>query len=36
MDMAPVVDTFGMRLTSVGEYARGVLGERAGRRVGKG
>jgi uncharacterized protein YbjT (DUF2867 family) len=26
MDMAPVVDQFGIKLTSVDEYARGVLG----------
>jgi len=29
MDMAPVVEQFGIQLTSVDEYARGVLGERA-------
>jgi len=27
--MAPVVDTFGIKLTSVNEYARGVLGKAA-------
>ena len=26
IDMAPVVDAFGIKLTSVDEYARGVLG----------
>jgi hypothetical protein len=25
MNMAPVVDTFGIKLTSVNDYARGVL-----------
>jgi len=29
MDMAPLVEQFGIQLTSVDEYARGVLGERA-------
>jgi hypothetical protein len=29
MDMAPVAEQFGIQLTSVDEYARGVLGERA-------
>jgi len=29
MNMAPVVDTFGIKLTSVNEYARGVLGKAA-------
>ena len=28
MDVAPVVETFGLRLTSVDEYARSVLGLR--------
>lgn len=27
MNMAPVVDTFGIKLTAVDEYARRVLGE---------
>jgi len=30
MNMAPVVDTFGVKLTSVNDYARGVLGKAAG------
>jgi hypothetical protein len=29
MDMAPVVDQFGIQLTSVDEYARSVLGGQA-------
>ncbi|HUK17306.1 MAG TPA: SDR family oxidoreductase [Bryobacteraceae bacterium] len=29
MNMAPVVETFGIKLTSVNEYARGVLGKAA-------
>ena len=29
MNMAPVVDTFGIKVTSVNEYARGVLGKAA-------
>jgi uncharacterized protein YbjT (DUF2867 family) len=29
MDMAPVIETFGVKLCTVDEYARGVLGKRA-------
>ena len=29
MDMAPVIDRFGLKLTSVDEYVRGVLGKQA-------